>query len=166
MSKTLEVLAEDASLEATVGLLLQRPGRYVWVGLDGKVNNPFFSSTSLRQIEQWLLNDHHTALQILVASDHSLVRAVPQLRELIQHLSSRIEVRVLGSDSDTFSGDWHIQGEWLLTDRGGVLYRSSIENNIWQSAMHAPAAMRRLQRAHAQIWEHATPSAELRSMTI
>lgn len=166
MSKSLDTLSEDLTPEAVVETLLAKPGRFIWMGIDGRVSNPFLNAASLAQIEQWLLDDYHTRLEILTGNDHSLVRAVPQLRGLKERLSSRIDVRVLGHDTDTFSGDWHINGEWLLTERDGVLYRNGIDTTLWQMSAHAPAEMRRLQRNHAQLWEHAVPSTELRSMTI
>ncbi len=166
MATQLESIPDLESADAHVQLLLAKPGRTIWMAVDGRVSNPFLTPLTVRLIERWLLDDHHASVQILTTFDHGVIRAVPHLRGLADHLPSRISMRVLDPKSENFTGEWRIQGEWLLTESGGVLYRNSVENNEWSGALYAPAEMRRMQREHSRLWENALPSSELRSMHI
>ncbi len=166
MATPLESISDLESVDAHVQMLLANPGRNIWMAVNGRVSNPFLTPLTLRMIERWLLDDHHTSVQILTTFDHGVIRSVPHLRPLADHLPSRIAMRMLDPKAENFSGEWRIHGEWLLTQAGGVLYRNSVENNDWSGAVYAPAEMRRLQREHARLWDNAIPSSEMRSMHI
>lgn len=166
MAQQLESIPDLDSIGTHAQMLLAKPGRHVWMAVDGRLSNPFLTPFTVKLLERWLLDDHHTSVQILTTFDHGVVRAVPQLRALAEHLPSRITMRTLDPKAESFSGDYRIQGEWLLTRAGGVLHRHSVENDDWSGALYAPGAMRKLQRTHALLWEHALPSTELRSMPI
>lgn len=166
MATPLESIPDLESVASQVQVLLARPGRTIWMAVNGRVANPFLTPLTVRLIERWLLADHHTSVQILTTFDHGVIRAAPHLRGLADHLPSRISMRVLDPKAENFSGEWRIQGEWLLTESGGVLYRTSVENNDWSGSLNAPAEMRRMQREHSRLWENALPSSELRSMHI
>lgn len=157
---TLEAASQMAST------LLSAPGKTVWMAIDGSTINPFLSTTNIQTLERRLLDDYRFELFILTANDHGLLRANPTLRPLADHLPSRVKVRTLDPKAETFTGDWYIRSEWLLTDAGGVLYRNSIGSTEWYGSERAGSEVRRLQMQHEELWNHAQPSSELRSMHI
>lgn len=166
MPTPLDALNSFEAAQAAVHLALRSPGRAIWAGLDGESPNPFFDTRSVGMIERWLLDDHRAELQILVARDRALLAKAPALVTLARRLSSRVGIRVLDPEAEDFSGEWHIHGEWFLSDAGAVVYRINKDSTAWQGSANAPMEMRRLQKNHAGLWEHALPSSETRSLSI
>lgn len=166
MSSQLQNLPDPETVASHAELLISKPGRSIWMAVNGHANTPILTSYTIKLLERWLLDDHHGSVQILTAYDHGVIRNTPQLRTLAEHLPSRVAMRVLDPDAETFVGEYRINGEWLLTESGGALYRQTVDSSAWTGAIYAPAPMRRLQREHERLWEHALPSSELRSMHI
>ncbi len=166
MTTQLQNLPDPESVTSHISMLISKPGRTIWIAVSGRASTPILTPHTVNLMERWLLDDHRANVQILTSYDHGVLRDTPHLRTLGEHLPSRVAMRVLDPDAETFVGEFRLHGEWLLTESGGALYRQSVDTTAWSGAIYAPGAMRRLQREHARLWENALPSSELRSMHI
>lgn len=99
-------------------------------------------------------------IKLLVADVGSAQRNGHRWLELVQKLSSKIEVRVIHDDHQ------HHPFCFLIADQQGLLYRSNAADYSGEVHFHAPLLCLEKLKFFDEVWQISRPASELRRLFI
>ncbi len=99
-------------------------------------------------------------IRILVADIGPAQRNGHRWLELIQRLSSKIDVRIINDDY------LHLPFCFLVVDQNGLLYRSNAAEYTGEVHFHAPLDCLEKLKLFDEIWQVSAPATELRRLYI
>ncbi|MGH8504472.1 MAG: hypothetical protein ACRETM_00735 [Stenotrophobium sp.] len=107
----------------------------------------------------FLLSHERAQLRVLLRHSTGAALSGHRLVELGRRLSSRVAFR-------TLSQERQLEYELLVVDESAVLLRATPQEVTARYWPHAPLLARERLREFETLWQDATPSAELRSMSL
>jgi hypothetical protein len=135
--------------------LAQRSVIVVSRNLDSRLyNNSEFTSA----VRQFALRSQYARVRILVRDSSPAVKSGHRLIELAQRLSSFIEVRVPDIQHSNYNS------AFMVVDSTGYLFRDQADMYTAQCSFADRNYSREITRKFDDMWEHAIPDINFRSM--
>lgn len=114
----------------------------------------------IEAIKQLSISSQFTRIRILIKNSEPMTKQGHRIIELIQQLTSSIEVRKISEDYKSFSE------AFSLFDGKGVIYLYHADRYDGFANFNRPRLVAELSHFFAEVWEHSEPDANLRRLSI
>ncbi|MDH5408178.1 MAG: hypothetical protein OEY00_06165 [Gammaproteobacteria bacterium] len=156
-SQDIELDSSSVNYDVTLQMLTQA-SRSVDIfsqKLDSKIYN---HRELIEQIKTCVLGSSHSRVRILIANPEALITHRHQIIDLAQRLTSNLEIRHTHAD---YRGDTQ---DFLLVDERATIRRPHGDRYEGIANFNNPAMAKELGHYFDEVWNHSSPSPELRRL--
>ncbi|MFK5913195.1 MAG: hypothetical protein QM484_02390 [Woeseiaceae bacterium] len=120
----------------------------------------FDNADFIGAIKQLSISSKMTKVRILIKSSEAMRQNSPRMVELIQLLTSSIEVRIISEEYQSFNEAFN------LYDGKGVIYLRYADRYNGFANFNRPRLVTELTNFFNEVWEHSEPDSNLRRLHV
>ena len=121
-------------------------------------NNIFDTSDFIEAIKQLSISSKFTKIRVLIKDTDPMIKNGHRMTELIQQLTSSIEVRIISDEYKTYNE------AFSLYDGKGVIYLRHADRYEGLANFDRPRLVTELSNKFNEIWEHSVQDPNLRRL--